>query len=278
MASGATIRVCVLEGQFAQLSNLGFPVSLAVELQQGGLCLDNAKWSSRLSDAGFSVSFFWPIARRTTQRRRHRRRRKPRTNPNSGNFRTTTIVTNQERICPPIPSFSRKGTLVLPPVLTDAHPSLVTTSAAVDAEVPSLSFSSKDPPMTVGCDNSVGSDVSVSSEVSVTSKSDPSAVSDSAQSNSPPQTLLPPPSSQDSPNLLQCLDVTYESREQGPGVSYKTKDGKEEWTPVVRRRKGRRHVSGSSESDSDGSKVDVSCSRLVRYEVRDETPGLTVFR
>ena len=53
MASGATIRVCVLEGQYAQLSNLGFPVFLAVELQQGGLCLDNAKWSSCLSDAGF---------------------------------------------------------------------------------------------------------------------------------------------------------------------------------------------------------------------------------
>ena len=131
------------------------------------------------------MSFFWPIAR-MTQHRQHRRRRKPRTNPSPGNFRTTTIVTNQERICPPIPSFSRKGTLVsLPPVLTDAHPSLVTTSAAVDVEVPSLSFSSKDPPMTVGCDNSVGSDVSVSSEVSVTSKSEPTVVSDSAQSNSP---------------------------------------------------------------------------------------------
>ena len=123
-----------------------------------------------------------------------------------------------------------------------------------------------------------GSGVSVSSEVSVTSKSEPTAVSDSAQTNSPPQTLLLPPSSQESPNLLQCLDVTYESREQGPGVSYKTKDDKEEWTLVVRRRKkGRRHVSGSSESDSDGNKVNVSCSRLVRYEVRDETPGLTVF-
>ena len=53
------IRVCVLEGLYAQLSNLGFPVSLAVELQQGCLCLDNAKCSSRLSDAGFLVSF-WP--------------------------------------------------------------------------------------------------------------------------------------------------------------------------------------------------------------------------
>jgi len=56
MASGPTICVCVLEGQYAQLSNLGFPIFLAVELQQGGLCLGNAKWSSRLSDAGFSVS------------------------------------------------------------------------------------------------------------------------------------------------------------------------------------------------------------------------------
>jgi len=223
----------VLEGQFAQLSNLGFPVSLAVELQQGGLCLDNAKWSSRLSDAGFSVSFFWPIAR-TTQRRRHRRRRKPKTHPNSGNFRTTTVVTNQECICP----IARKGALVsIPPVPTDAHPSLVATSVVVDAEVPSLSFSSKDPPMTVGCDNSVGSDISVSSEVSVSYKSEPTAVSDSAQSNSPPQVSLPPSSSQDSPNLLQCLDVTYESREQEPGVSYKTRDGKEEWTPVVRKEK-----------------------------------------
>ena len=76
---------------------------------------------------------------------------------------------------------------------------------------------------------------------------------------------------------LHLLNM-YESQEQGPGVSYKTRDGKEEWTPVVRkRRKGRRHVSGSSKSDNDGSKVDVSCSRLVRYEVHDETPGLTVF-
>ena len=29
---------------------------------------------------------------------------------------------------------------------------------------------------------------------------------------------------------------------------------------------------------SDGSVVDVSCSRLVRYEERDKTPGLAIFR
>jgi hypothetical protein len=65
-------------------------------------------------------------------------------------------------------------------------------------------------------------------------------------------------------------------------VSYKTGDGKDEWTPVVRRKRKpreRRHESSDhSDSDSDGSEVDVSCSRLVRYEERDQTPGLTVFR
>ena len=65
----------VLEGQYTQLSNLGFPISLVMELQQGGLRLGNAKWSSRLSDAGFLVSFFWPVAW-TTQHCQHRRRRR----------------------------------------------------------------------------------------------------------------------------------------------------------------------------------------------------------
>ena len=52
-------------------------------------------------------------------------------------------------------------------------------------------------------------------------------------------------------------------------MSYKTRDGKKEWTPrhtSGEKEKRRRHVSESSESDSDGSKVDVSCSSLVRYE------------
>ena len=93
---------------------------------------------------------------------------------------------------------------------------------------------------------------------------------------------LSPVSSCDGPNVLKCLDVTYESQKQGPGVSYKTGDGKEEWTPVVGRKRKpreRRHESSNSDSDSDGSKVDVSCSSLVRYAERhDQTPGLTVFR
>ena len=196
MASGATIRVCVLEGQYPQLSNLGFPVSLVMKLQQGGLRLDNAKWSSCLSDAGFSVSFFWPVAW-TTKHHRHRRRgRKPRANPDSGNFNTTT-VRKQQRKSPPIPSFSREGTLApRKPVLTDAHSSSsssgscssVATSAVADGEVLLPPPSSQDPPLTVGPD-SVGFDASVSSESEVTT-------ADCPQSNSPPQSHLPHPSSQ----------------------------------------------------------------------------------
>ena len=146
MASGATIRVCVLEGQYAQLSNLGFPVSLVMELQQGGLRLGNAKWSSRLSDAGFSVSFFWPVAW-TTQRRRHRRRgRKSRANPDSENF-TTTAVSKQQHKSPPIPTlFSRESTLASrQPVLLELMPThLVLPPSPVPRE-PRLQYFSQLP-------------------------------------------------------------------------------------------------------------------------------------
>ena len=41
----------------------------------------------------------------------------------------------------------------------------------------------------------------------------------------------------------------------------------------------RRRTSGSSDSESDGSssEVDVSCSRLVEFEKREETPGLMIY-
>ena len=274
MASGATIRVCVLEGQYAQLSNLGFPVSLVMELQQGGLRLDNAKWSSRLSDAGFSVSFFWPVAW-TTQCRQHRqRRRKSRANPDSGNF-TTITVSKQQRKSPPIPTFSREGTLAShQPVLTGAHPpssspgscSSGATSTGVDGEVllpptssqnSPLPPTSQDPLLTVGPDDSEDSDVSVSTESEVT-------IADSPQSNSPPQAPLPPPSSQDSSATmdsdvsessesdaatsdsaqsvgpLQHLEdaevVEFEIRNEQPGVKYTT-DGQAGWTPISIRKR-----------------------------------------
>ena len=86
-----------------------------------------------------------------------------------------------------------------------------------------------------------------------------------------PKSHLPPVSTSpscDSPqelNLLNCFDVTYENHEQGSGVNYKTREGKEERSPVVRKKRKARRCE-DSESDSDESVVDVSCSRLVRYD------------
>ena len=71
-----------------------------MELQRAGLRLDNAKWSTCLSDASFSVSFFWPaapgLAGVTAQHRR--RKRKPRSHK-SVNGRVQVV---SARICTPV--------------------------------------------------------------------------------------------------------------------------------------------------------------------------------
>ena len=65
-----------------------------------------------------------------------------------------------------------------------------------------------------------------------------------------------------------------------PGVSYKSVDGKDEWTPVIRRKRKTVKFYRTSESESSGSdsEVDVSCSRKVEYEKRDGIPGLNIYR
>ena len=100
----------------------------------------------------------------------------------------------------------------------------------------------------------------------------------------PSEPPVPPPNSEsacESPDLSECLDIVYEKHECVPGVSYRTLDGKEGWTPVVKKRRiKKRRTSKSSESESDesGSEIDVSCSRLVKYEKREGTPGLMIYR
>ena len=54
------IRVAVLEGYFASLSALGLPMPLSLQLQQSDLRLTMS--TAKSSKAGFSVSFFWPVA------------------------------------------------------------------------------------------------------------------------------------------------------------------------------------------------------------------------
>ena len=68
------------------------------------------------------------------------------------------------------------------------------------------------------------------------------------------------------PNLSDCEDVKYERRNCMPGVSYKTLAGKEQWTPVVKRKRIKQRVCEDTDSDSSGSEVDISCSRLVEYQ------------
>ena len=52
------IKVAVLEGDFAALSLMGFPLGLAIQLQQSILNLADALWTAKSSNSGFSVSTF----------------------------------------------------------------------------------------------------------------------------------------------------------------------------------------------------------------------------
>ena len=53
------IKKAVLEGDFAALSLLGFPLGLAIQLQQSNLNLADALWTAKSSNSGFSVIFFF---------------------------------------------------------------------------------------------------------------------------------------------------------------------------------------------------------------------------
>jgi len=53
-----SIKVVVLENDFAALCRLGLPVSLSLQLQQSGLKLADALWTARSSGSGFSVSLY----------------------------------------------------------------------------------------------------------------------------------------------------------------------------------------------------------------------------
>ena len=85
------IKVAVLEGNFASLCALGFPLSLSLQLQQSCLRLDEAMWTAKSTTGGFSVSFFWPAPDLKSEvqlkRKRKRRRAKARkTVPAATNF------------------------------------------------------------------------------------------------------------------------------------------------------------------------------------------------
>ena len=70
------IKVALLEGDFAVLSLLGFPLGLTIQLQQSNLNLADALWTAKSSKSGFSVSFYWPAQVTVSKTKRKRKRRK----------------------------------------------------------------------------------------------------------------------------------------------------------------------------------------------------------
>ena len=97
MTSGK-IRVCILEGHQAELASAGLPFSVCLRLQELGLSMSAAQWSTRQTNTGFSVSIFWPsstnvrggtIVDQQKPRSKKRRRRKRKKEPNA---RTVSAV------------------------------------------------------------------------------------------------------------------------------------------------------------------------------------------
>ena len=70
------IKVALLEGDFAVLSLLGFPLGLTIQLQQSNFNLADALWTAKSSKSGFSVSFYWPAQVTASKTKRKRKRRK----------------------------------------------------------------------------------------------------------------------------------------------------------------------------------------------------------
>ena len=85
------IKVAVLEGDFASLCTLGFPLPLSLQLQQICLRLNEAMWTAMFSSGGFSVSFFWPASDLKSQvqpkKRRKRRREREEEEQRAGRWR-----------------------------------------------------------------------------------------------------------------------------------------------------------------------------------------------
>ena len=227
MASGAVIRVYVLEGQYTQLSNLGFLASLLLELQERGLRLDNSKWSSRHSDAGFSVSFFWPAA--LTSRRRQRRQRKRKQKPKVDlNTNISNHNHHQPSDIPPaaamLPKLRSASPSLIPPNAHHPQPSFAASHCLTD--VPSSSSptlqQSQDLPET---DNSV-------SELSATSRSPDVSECLTAETGSEAEDINNPEEVADSLKHLDDADsVEFEIKDDEPVVKHTTR-GKVGWTPI----------------------------------------------
>ena len=231
--------MAVLESQYASLGDYGVPLSVCLQLQQLGLQLHEAQWTARHSLGGFSISFFWPALDNQQPAKKKQKSKKSKVNRRNASKSTT----NQ-----PATSHLKPG---------DAG------SSAKSANV---------------LDNSpiVAHHPPPEPELNPSTSNDQPLHVPEAESTSPSEAELT--STSTVPNLSDCEDVKYESRNYTPGVSYKTLEGLEQWTPVVRRKRTKQQVHKDTDPDSSGSEVDVSCSRLVEFQKQDGVPGLKIYR
>ena len=207
-------RVCVLEGPYAQLSQLGFPLSLAVELQSNNLRLDSSKWSTRRSNGGFSVTFFWPTlpcgrkASRRPVRKRSRRQRncKSKSLPNLCQDPAATSVSKPSpaAVAQPLPS------------LFTAHHDGISLGTVTQSNSPCPSTVLSE----TASDTSERSGLPTSASRLETDEQ--SVSSDTDDTSSPVQTLK---------HLLRAESLEFEIRKDVPGIK-STTAGECNWTPV----------------------------------------------
>ena len=252
------IKVSVLEGDFASLSTVGFPLSLCIQLQLSQLKLKEAMWTAKYTSGGFSVNFFWPTSApekvNVQSKKKRKRKRKPKAKTGV-TVPSSSSLTSQQPAAVIVESQSTEKSNLIPIDAQHRSPSVRTTSSLIRSadEGESLSHCSSSHPGSPSC-----------------------------------KTIL---------NLETCTEVQYESRDGVHGVSYHVaEEGEQGWTPVVGKRKKRGHVpcfvrrrfpsdhqiQDSSSSDS-GSSSDLDLDNVipsgvadVQYKVVDGKPGLSV--
>ena len=252
------IKVSVLEGDFASLSTVGFPLSLCIQLQLSQLKLKEAMWTAKYTNGGFSVNFFWPTSapEKVNVQSKKKRKRKRKSKAKTIIVPSSSSLTSQQPAAVIVESqFTEKSDDLIPIDAQHGSPSVQKTSSLIRS-------------------------VDESESLSHCSSSHPGSPSH--------KTIL---------NLETCTEVQYESRDGVHGVSYHVaEEGEQGWTPVVGKRKKRGHVpcfvrrrfpsdhqiqdnpSSDSGSSSDLDLDDVIPSRVadVQYKVVDGKPGLSV--
>ena len=251
-----SIRVSVLEGCYSHLLAVGVPLPLCIHSQELGVVMDSAQWTAKQSSSGFSVSFFWPApvpAGRQPFRpgvpKPRRRRRKKKCN-----------------VCP-----SKEGTSVT--AAQEVHVPSATLTAGL-SDVPDCGTPASDvlslagdlpPPSTSAENDSAVSASSISGVVAPVERlSDAHPETSHSEDN-----LEDEVSSSESLDLMSCEAVALDVRDV-PGVSF-VKDGVEQWSPVVSRRRRARPMENSSSSD--GSDLDLTNCQAT-YHTLNGTPGV----